>query len=212
MKSTRRNFRYSSFRSVTGILLAFLLLASASAQDRTLKLDERPAQPGEWGYRPAARAVSRMNPPAFSWRPQAGVTWEIECARGKGFDKIEYRAKDLEFNIHCPPRTFESGTYTWRYRGKDKNGRYTRWSQPRTFTIAADAAALPLPAREELIARIPKSHPRLFMRPENLDRLRESARDKMKAEYNALVRDCEKLLSRPPATREPPTYPKGTVR
>jgi hypothetical protein len=194
------------------MLLALLLLAPALAQDQELKLDERPAQPGEWGYRPAARAVCRVNPPAFSWRPQASVTWEIECGRGKGFDKIEYRAKDLEFNVHCPPRTFEPGIYTWRYRGRDKDGRYTRWSQPRTFTIAADAAALPLPACEELISRIPKSHPRLFMRPENLDRLRESARGKMKAEYNALVKDCQRLLSRPPATKEPPTYPKGIVR
>ena len=194
------------------MLLALLLLAPALAQDQEMKLDESPAQPGEWGYRPAAGAVSRVNPPAFSWRPQASVTWEIECGGGKGFDKVEYRAKDLEFNVHCPPRTFEPGIYTWRYRGRDKNGRYTRWSQPRTFTIAAGAAALPLPAREELISRIPKSHPRLFMRPENLDRLRESARGKMKAEYNALVKDCQGLLSRPPATKEPPTYPKGIVR
>jgi hypothetical protein len=192
--------------------MLLLQLAPASAQDRLLKLDERPAQPGEWGYRPAAGTVSQVNPPAFSWRPQAGVTWEVECASGGQFDKIEYRAGDLEFNVHCPDRTLAPGTYTWRYRGRDKKGRYTTWSQPRTFKIAEDAAALPLPPRKELIARIPKSHPRLFMRPENLDRLRRAARGKMKAEYDALVRDCERLLSRPPATKEPPTYPNGIVR
>jgi len=212
MKSKRRSVRYSSFPSAAGMLFVLLLLTPALAQDPELKLDERPAQPGEWGYRPATGTVCRVNPPAFSWRPQASVTWEIECARGKGSDKIEYRAKDLEFNVHCPPRTFAPGSYTWRYRGKDKNGRYTKWSKPRAFTIAADAAALPLPARDELISRIPKSHPRLFMRPENLGRLRESARGKMRDEYNALVKDCQRLLSRPPATKEPPTYPKGIVR
>ncbi|KPK37411.1 MAG: hypothetical protein AMJ65_14615 [Phycisphaerae bacterium SG8_4] len=212
MKSTRRRVRYSSFPRVTSALATLLLLATASAQGQQLQLDERHAQPGEWGYRPANGAVSRVNPPAFSWRPQGSVTWEIECGRGNAFDKIEYRAKDLEFNVHCPAQTFTPGMYSWRYRGMDKNGRYTRWSKPRTFTIAADAAALPLPARAELIARIPKSHPRLFMRPENLDRLRESARGKMKAEYNELVKDCQRLLSRPPATKEPPTYPEGIVR
>ena len=212
MKSTRRDSKSTSFTSSTVILLALLLLAPVSAQDRTLQLDERPAVPGEWGYRPAADTVSQVNPPAFSWRPQSGLMWEIECAGDREFDKIEYRAKNLEFNVHCPPRTFEPGTYTWRYRGRDKNGRYTKWSQPRTFAIAADAATLPLPAREELLDRIPKSHPRLFMRPENIDRLRESARGRMKAEYNALVKDCERLLSRPPATEEPPTYPEGTIR
>ncbi|MHC4700022.1 MAG: DUF4962 domain-containing protein, partial [Planctomycetota bacterium] len=210
MKLKRKSLRSALLTILIGMLL--LQLAPASAQDRLLKLDERPAQPGEWGYRPAAGTVSQVNPPAFSWRPQAGVTWEVECASGGQFDKIEYRAGDLEFNVHCPDRTLAPGTYTWRYRGRDKKGRYTTWSQPRTFKIAEDAAALPLPPRKELIARIPKSHPRLFMRPENLDRLRRAARGKMKAEYDALVRDCERLLSRPPATKEPPTYPNGIVR
>ena len=212
MKSTRRDTRCSTLKNLSAITLTTLLFASASAQDRMLELDERPAQPGEWGYRPAADSVSRVNPPAFSWRPQSGVTWEIECARAKRFDRIEYRAKNLEFNVHCPPRIFKPGTYTWRYRGRDKKGRYTGWSKTRTFVIAADAASLPLPARNELIARIPNNHPRLFMRPENLDRLRRSARGDMKDEYDALVRDCERFLSRPPATQEPPTYPKGIVR
>ncbi|MHC4582824.1 MAG: DUF4962 domain-containing protein, partial [Planctomycetota bacterium] len=72
--------------------------------------------------------------------------------------------------------------------------------------------ALPLPARDELIARIPKKHPRLFMRPENLDRLRELARGRMKREYSALVEECERLLAKPPATQEPPKYPKEMVR
>ncbi|MHC4227245.1 MAG: DUF4962 domain-containing protein [Planctomycetota bacterium] len=212
MRSKRRNFRNDLFKSLTGILLVLLLLAIASAQDQTVKLDQRHTEPGEWGYRPAAGAVSRVNPPSFSWRPQQGLTWEIECARDTKFRKIEYRAKNMEFNVHCPPRTFEPGTYTWRYRGKDKNGRYTNWSRARNFTIVDDAATMPLPPHEELIARIPKSHPRLFLRPETLDRLRKSARGKMKAEYDVLVKECERLLAGPPATKEPPKYPKDIVR
>jgi hypothetical protein len=177
-----------------------------------LKLDERPAVPEEWGYRPANGTVSQVNPPSFSWRPQKGLTWEIECARDTKFGKIEYRAKNLGFNVHCSPRVFKPGAYTWRYRGKDANGRYTNWSRPRTFTIARDAAGMPLPARDELISRIPKTHPRLFLRPENLRRLRKLARGKMKAEYKRLVQECEKILARPPSTKEPRKYPKGMVR
>lgn len=80
MKSKRRNFRFDIFKSLTGILLVLLMLAAASAQEQTLKLDERPAEPGEWGYRPAAGSVLKVNPPSFSWRPQAGLTWKIQCA------------------------------------------------------------------------------------------------------------------------------------
>ncbi|MHC4325880.1 MAG: DUF4962 domain-containing protein, partial [Planctomycetota bacterium] len=212
MKSKRRNFSPDFFKNLTGILFVLIILAAACVRGQTLKLDQRPAEPGEWGYRPAAGSVLRVNPPAFSWRPQAGLIWEIQCASGAEFKKIEYRAGGLQFNVHCPPRTFEPGTYTWRYRGKDKNGRHTNWSRARTFKIAEDAAVMPLPAREELIARIPKSHPRLFMRPENLGRLQELAQGKMKRQYDRLVKDCERIMARPPETAEPPKYPKDIVR
>jgi len=212
MKSKRRNFGNDFSMKLIGIALMLLMLPAVSVQGQTVKLDQRPAEPGEWGCRPANGDVSQVNPPSFSWRPQAGMTWEIQCASEAEFKKIEYRAGNLEFNVHCPPRTFVPGTYNWRYRGKDKNGRPTNWSRTRKFTIAGDAAKMPLPARDELIARIPKNHPRLFMRPENLDRLRKSARGNMKAEYEALVKSCERILSRPPSTAEPPKYPEGTIR
>jgi hypothetical protein len=195
----------------TSIVLLLSVIPGLTA-GQEMPLDGRPAEPGEWGYRPAVGAVSQVNPPSFSWRPQRGLTWEIECAVDTRFTNVEYRAKNLDFNVHCPPHVFKSGNYTWRYRGKDKNGRYTNWSRPRTFAIASDAVVMPMPARKELIGRIPKSHPRLFMRAENLERLRELARGEMKQEYNKLVSDCERILSRPPSTEEPPEYQKDLIR
>jgi len=193
------------------IVFTSLLLVPGLAAERMLKLDETPTGPGEWGYRPAEGAVSQVNPPSFSWRPEKDMTWEIQCARDTKFKKVEYRAENLEFSVHCPPRVLKPATYTWRYRGKNKNGQYTNWSEPRTFTIARDAVNMPLPPREELISRIPKTHPRLFMRPENLGRLRELARGKMKTEYDNLVKECERLLANPPSTEEPAKYPEGIV-
>jgi len=191
------------------ILLTSILHAQGLSAEPNLKLDERHAGPGEWGYRPAEGAVLLVNPPSFSWRPQQNLMWEIECARDPEFKMVEYRAKNLEFNVHCPSRIFKSGTYTWRYRGQDQKGIYTNWSQPRTFTIPDDATAMPLPPREELISRIPKTHPRLFMRPDNLGRLRELARSEMKQEYEDLVKECERILRNPPPTAEPAKYPEG---
>ncbi|MEK7994224.1 MAG: DUF4962 domain-containing protein, partial [Planctomycetota bacterium] len=205
-------FKKDILKSISAVMFVLLLVLPGFGAAQTLTLDERPAEPEEWGYRPADGSVSQVNPPSFSWRPQPGLTWEIECAGDRTFKRIEYRVDNVEFNVHCPPRTFEPGTYTWRYRGKDASGKYTDWSQARTFTIARDAVAMPLPSREELIARIPKTHPRLFMRPENLGRLRELAQGRMKPQYDEMVKECEKLLARPPATEEPPTYPKDMVR
>ncbi len=49
------------------------LLVAQGLGAAELKLDERAAEPGEWGYRPAAGLVSGINPPSFSWRPQKGM-------------------------------------------------------------------------------------------------------------------------------------------
>ena len=176
-------------------------------------LDERPAMDQEWGYRPAAGGVSAVTPPAFCWRPQKEiVAWELECGRGSDFQTIEYRVDGVTFNVHCPPRVFAPGTYTWRYRGVDRQGNQTNWSQARTFTIPAGAAPMPMPPRGELLGRIPKSHPRLFVRPEDLPRLRELAKGSLRKQFERLVADCERMLASPPPTAEPAKYPPGLPR
>ncbi len=189
------------------LLFSLIFVSPVFAQPR---LDERLAEPETWGYRPDDGTTSQMDPPSFTWRPQQGLTWEIECARDAGFANVVYRATDIAFNVHYPPRTFGPGRYAWRYRGKDRDGRPTDWSKTRTFTIADSAVSMPMPGRRELIARIPKTHPRLFLRPENLDRLRDLARGELKDKYLALVKECDRILANPPSTQEPPKYPPGT--
>jgi Domain of unknown function (DUF4962)/Heparinase II/III-like protein len=205
MNSTRNN------RIHIGIIVLILLQATLICPPvaAALKLNERPAEPGEWGYRPAEASVSQTDPPSFAWRPEDGLTWEIEC---KHDGDVIYTARDITFNVHCPPKTFGPGRYIWRYRGADNEGNYTNWSKSRAFSIATDAAQMPLPARGELLSRIPSSHPRLFLRPENLPELRRLAQGEMKSEYDELVKQCERLLADPPSTTEPPKYPPDMAR
>lgn len=173
LHDSSENRRMKAIRkSLSGVLCLVLFSGSGIAAAQPLVLNETPAGDGEWGYHPADGSVSQVNPPSFSWRPQENLRWELECSHDSTLGVITYSAHDIEFNVHCPPHTLAQGTYTWRYRGKDADGRFTNWSSPRTFTIAQDAAVMPLPQREELIARIPAAHPRLFVRPENIDTLR----------------------------------------
>ncbi|MFG0261355.1 MAG: DUF4962 domain-containing protein, partial [Novipirellula sp. JB048] len=200
-------------RSFAGRLVPLSSLLICSLAFSAEKLDERPPTSREWGYRPESGTVSAVNPPSFSWRPQAKVaTWEIECARDPEFATTDYRADGITMNVHCPPRVLSPGEYTWRYRGIMKSGEPTNWSRSRTFTIPADAVAMPLPPRQELLARIPQSHPRLFVRPEQLPHLRELAEGSMRPQYEKMVAQCEALLARPPATSEPPKYGPDVVR
>ena len=207
MRSKRRD---NSSRILSAVVLSVLLLCDARASSP--KLDERPAEPGTWGYRPDENVISQTDPPSFTWRPQRGLTWEIQCARDAQFSDVVYRQADIEFNVHCPPKTFGPGRYVWRYRGIDGNGDTSKWSRSRPFMIADTAVRLPVPKRSELIARIPDVHPRLFVRPENVGELRRLAHGEMKNEYAALVRDCERILADPPPTAEPPKYPADMER
>lgn len=131
-------------RSTARILAGFLVISSWCIG---ATLDERSAEPGEWGYRPEEGTTAATNPPSFSWRPQSGLTWEIDCRPAAESD-WRYTASGLQFNVHCPPRTFPAGTYRWRYRGIDADGKPTSWSRTRTFTVPADAVAMPMPPRE----------------------------------------------------------------
>ena len=176
-----------------------------------LTIDERPAQPGEWGFRPENVTTEEM-PPAFVWRPQENAaSYDIQCARGADFSKIAYEARGLTYTVHRAAEVFETGQWYWRFRFVDGDGQMSNWSSGRAFVIAQNAKALPLPKRSELIGRIPKSHPRLFVRPEDLDSLRARARGDLKPIYDDLVATCEDILADMPSTEEPPLYPKGTV-
>lgn len=176
-----------------------------------LTIDERPAQPGEWGFRPE-NVTTEETPPAFVWRPQENAaSYDIQCARGADFSRIAYEAKGVTYTVHRPAEVFELGQWYWRFRFADGEGKVSKWSSGRDFVIDENANALPLPKRSELIGRIPKSHPRLFVRPEDLDSLRARARGDLKPIYDDLVATCEDILADMPSTKEPPLYPEGTV-
>jgi len=198
----------------TAIFFGFLVsLVSCITMAAPLELDEAPAGDEEWGYRPAAGAVSMASPPGFSWRPQQEVvSWEVECGRGGGFAEIAYRATGVKMSVHCPSEVLPPGRYTWRYRGRDRDGAPTNWSQPRSFEIAPKAVSMPMPPREELLARISERHPRLFVRPETLPRLRQLARDELGDRFEELVTRCEQLVAKPPPTEEPKKYPASMRR
>lgn len=175
-------------------------------------VDDTPAKPGEWGFRPEQNSVTHVTPPGFCWRPQKSAReYEVQASRTADFADVGYSARGIVMSVHCPPQSFESGRWFWRFRYRQAE-EWSEWSTVRAFTIADGAGALPLPARDELLARIPKTHPRLFVRPEQMDELRRRAAGDLKPQFDAMVKKAEALLKKPPATAEPPKYPDGMVR
>ena len=197
---------------IVGVVL-LLMAASQTLAAEHLSIDETSGKPGEWGFRPADGSVSQVTPPGFSWRPQKdAASYDLQCAADSAFADVDYEATSITFNVHCPPRTLSPGRWYWRFRYNDQSGAASDWSGVRMFTVAADANPLPLPSRDDLLARIPTGHPRLFVRPEQIPEYRRRAKSDLSVHYGKLVAASEKLLKNPPPTEEPPLYPEGTVR
>ncbi len=206
----RNVYQESVLALSAGIL--FLGLCSAGVGD-VLEVDDRPAGHDEWGFRPADGGKTRVNPPGFVWRPQENAAgYILQASRNQDFHEVDYEKRDLKLFSHCPPRTFEPGDWYWRFSYVTEDGQKSSWSQVRRFAIPEDAVAFPMPEREELLNRISAEHPRLFTRPEELSHLRELAQGELKPVYDALVKECEKILADPPPTEEPRKYPEGTER
>ncbi|MBI9015909.1 MAG: DUF4962 domain-containing protein [Phycisphaerae bacterium] len=186
-----------------------LVLFCAVCLANTAPLDESVAVPGQWGYRPFDGQKAETNPPSFCWRPMKGMQWQLQCASDELFNNIEYEISNWQFNVHCPAKVFKPGKFYWRYRGTDSKGNITNWSVARSFIINPTAVEFPMPTKSELLSKIPKQHPRLFVRPENIPALQAAAKGNLNKQYKELAKQCEKLLKNPPSTQEPPKYTKN---
>ena len=185
---------------IVGVLCtAFALAASAAPQ-----VSNRPAAPDEWGYRPADHATVHLNPPSLIWLHEPPArTYCVQWSAAADFSSATTIDK-LPFNTYTHTAPLPPGTYFWHYRFTDKTGQASNWSTTRSFTIAKDATEFPMPNRAQQAQRLPKDHPRLFMRPEDLPRLRQLAAGEEKDRFDQLRRTAERLLKTPP-TPEPTT-------
>lgn len=187
-------------------------LREATPED-LLRFDDTPARAGEWGFRPADGEHPAVNPPSFVWRPQrAAVAYELQVAADATFEQIVWQTRVERYSAHRPPTPFQPGNYWWRVRSVDDENRTSAWSGIRMVAIPEHAAEFPMPAREELMARIPAGHPRLFLRPTDLPWLRELAGGPLKDRYQELVAQGARFLASPPPTEDYQKYPEGMKR
>jgi len=194
-------------RELTSIVL---LLAASTAC--SIELDEKPARLGEWGYRPANESTATLNPPGFTWRPTDGAAqYELQISEGANFEAVVYET-ETEWSSHGPSTTLPEKTLYWRYRAIDRNGDPTAWSTTRHFSIPTNAIPYPKPTVAELNQRLPTNRPRLFMRPDDLPRFRELAKEALNKQWKGIQAEADKLVRNPPDTTEPPLYPEGMER
>ena len=164
-----------------------------------------------WGYRPAEEGSSVVNPPTFTWAPEKHVkVYALDVARDDAFEDITYAVAETPWSAHAPSEVFAPGTYYWRYRAQNEAGEWSDWSTVRTFVVPEETRPFPKPTRDELEARMPDKHPRLFFRPEDVPRLRALCEGEFQERYKELLAAGDRIIAQPPDTSEPPLYPEGT--
>jgi hypothetical protein len=151
---------------------------------------------------PAHEEIVTTNPPGFHWLPEKGSEgFILEISRDIQFEEcnrlfqtamkkgglipeslsetpIVYRGEKswliagLPLPLHRPSFILGTGNWYWRWRSVRQGGKIFSPSSIRRFNISPDFIEYKVPSLNELYINIPDSHPRLFIRPEQLDSLR----------------------------------------
>lgn len=176
--------------------IAILLAAFAQAQEI-----DRPARAEEWGYRPAEGSPVATNPPSFSWVPVKGAaSYEVQWAPEREMSSAQ-SVQGLKWTVYTHNAPLKPGTWYWRYRAVVA-GQPTEWSRVRQFDLSSRAVVFPQPALAEVKPKIAASHPRVFLRADDLPRLRKFAQGAGRQSWERLLAEAGELSQRPP-TPEP---------
>ncbi len=181
-------------------LLAALLVAGlrAAAPTAELRVANRTPLASEVGYRPSDGETVRLNPPSFIWlHEREAVTYSIQWSRTADF-RDATGAENFAWNTYTHREALAPGEWFWRYRFTARDGRVSSWSVTRRVNIPKDAVAFPMPSRTEQRERVPAGHPRLFLRPEDLPRLRELAKGREKERFAKLLAEAERIAKAEP--------------
>jgi hypothetical protein len=202
---------FLGMNTIRFLTLVFGLAGSAALAAAALPLEQRPAKPDEWGYRPADGASSATNPPSLTWIMDTRATsYTVQWSTDREFPAAATTSVErVAWPTYTHRTAWAPGAYFWRYRYADKDGQVSEWSVARRVVVTAHATVLQMPNREDQRAAVPTQHPRLFLRPEDLPRLRELAAGREKAAFAALRQAADAIVKAGPTPE--PAY-KGSAR
>jgi hypothetical protein len=186
-----RNFT-QTFARMRFLTIA-IALACLSAAAGPLVSNRLPVA-GDLGYRPADGRLSEMNPPSLAWLPEKDAqTYRVQWAANTNFTGA-ITISNLLFNTYTHDAALKVGTYFWRYGFATTNGAQSDWSAMRRFRVGESSVVFPLPSKKDRTKLIPSGHPRLFMRFEDLPRMKAAANGSLKGEFSKLVRAADALV------------------
>lgn len=216
---TARSILLPSRRTLTlaGILAtaAVLPLPAAAANAGKASKGSAPAviafpteQPARAGFiKPAPGEQLEVTPPGFAWW-RAGeinrVRYRLRIRAATG--GIVHESPLLKDPAYCPDRALAPGSYTFEVEALDEAGTVRATRPAQAFVIAPGAYELPFVPAGELLARVPREHPRLLFPKATLGEVRATLTTTRKAAFDSLKKGAAAglKLGVPPE----PTYDK----
>ena len=200
-------------KKIISLILSIVMLASCftfvsyanedgydAGWDFKTRLDSR-----EMPFEPPHDYVSGQNPPDFTWPKYDGCTaYDLVICSDKELTDVVYEQKGIKanyFNFNYP---FEAGkTYYWAV--KCAAGKTTNYSDARKFRITPDAHEFLVPDIDTLLARVPKTHPRLYTTAEKLEefRTRYQKHPYIDKARQLFISSAEGLVNQPVSATEP---------
>jgi len=148
-----------------------------------------------------------VSPPGFCWwraaeRGEARYRLTVTDAAGK----TAYESPLLDDPAHLPPDVLPPGRYEWTFQAVDGAGELRDSTPARSFSITDNAVAQPWIPADELLARVPREHPRLLFPEAQLEEVRATLDTTRREAYQVLKRTADGSLDLTPPPE--PTYDK----
>ncbi|MFO7898756.1 MAG: DUF4962 domain-containing protein, partial [Planctomycetota bacterium] len=150
---------------------------------------------------PRNHSSPRTNPPVFVWRPPEDVdASRLLVARDETFGDVCIDV-ELTESTYLPETALEPGRYFWKWTCDAGE------AEPFEFEITNDAVSVEVPPVPEWLERLPADHPRIYVRPEQVDALRASCTGERAEPWQRLKAKADRLLDEPHEIDEPPFLP-----
>lgn len=130
-------------------------------------------------YTPDADTEIAENPPRFTWLPviEDEAQYVLRISTDPKYPtKNTFFYSHLPLNFFTPSEALPPGDYHWSYAVCDpETGKpATSWSSDRSFTLSEGLPETPLVSRKARYAKLPDTHPRLWLSAEKLPAFRKA--------------------------------------
>ncbi|MCL5743755.1 MAG: DUF4962 domain-containing protein, partial [Acidobacteria bacterium] len=148
----------------------------------------------EWPE-PTASTPLRVNPPTFRWPASgSGGRYVIALARSPQFQNaINTGSAETFFR---PLKPLDPGRWYWRVRSADG-----AWTRAESFEISPDLPRWEIPDWPLILAQVPSGHPRIYLRPKEVEPDRAKARGPLRDFVREWAQRSAKLIGAESKTR-----------